>query len=187
MKKLIVWAGAACAAVFAHGAAVDWNIDKNSTDMTQNATIYAFLAADAAGVTTALGNTSAVSGFESALTDAGVSYTGGYSKDTGTKKGAAAGLLSDSSKIADKSDVELMLVVFDADGKNYTTVSGISGHSYSAESAGTAVTADFSSAFGSASWTALGGGGGTDPLPEPTSGLLLLVGGAVLALRRKQK
>jgi hypothetical protein len=33
--------------------------------------------------------------------------------------------------------------------------------------------------------TATGGGGET--IPEPTSGLLLLVGGAMLALRRKQK
>lgn len=31
------------------------------------------------------------------------------------------------------------------------------------------------------------GPGGTDPIPEPTSGLLLMVGGALLALRRKQK
>ncbi len=41
----------------------------------------------------------------------------------------------------------------------------------------------------SATWQKIGnsGGGGTDPIPEPTSGLLLLVGGALLALRRKQK
>ena len=32
-----------------------------------------------------------------------------------------------------------------------------------------------------------GGGGGSGDVPEPTSGLLLLVGGAMLALRRKQK
>ena len=32
-----------------------------------------------------------------------------------------------------------------------------------------------------------GGGGGSGGAPEPTSGLLLLVGGAMLALRRKQK
>ena len=46
------------------------------------------------------------------------------------------------------------------------------------------------------SWTSFGGGGTPDPgptpgpgpnIPEPTSGLLLLVGGAMLALRRKQK
>ena len=192
MKKLIVLAGAACAAVFAHGAAVDWEVSKNSTDMTKNATVYAFLAADAASVTTALGNTSTVDGFETALGAAGVSYSNGYSKDTGSGKGAAAGSLSDTG-IADNSDISMMLVVFDADGKNYTTVSGITGHSYSAETAATASTADFSDAFGSASWTALGGGGtpdpgpSPDPLPEPTSGLLLLVGGAMLALRRKQK
>ena len=34
--------------------------------------------------------------------------------------------------------------------------------------------------------TAQSGGGG-ETIPEPTSGLLLLVGGAMLALRRKQK
>ena len=185
MKKLIVLAGVAWAAMFVHGANVDWNIDKNSTDMTINATVYAFLAADVADVTTALGNTSTVDGFETALGAANVSYSGGYSKATASKKGAADGILVDSG-IADNSDVSLMLVVFDEEGKNYTTVSGITGHSYTAETAATATTADFSSAFGSASWTALGGGGGTDPLPEPTSGLLLLMGGAMLALRRKR-
>ena len=35
-----------------------------------------------------------------------------------------------------------------------------------------------------AGWSAAGGGGGD--IPEPTSGLLLLVGGAMLALRRKR-
>ncbi len=186
MKKLIVLAGAACAAVFAHGASVDWNIDKNSTDMTKSATVYAFLAADSGDVSSVLSTLATVSDFESALTTKGVTYESGFSKDSASSKGAAGGLISDSS-IADNSDIGLMLVVFDSEGKNYTTVSGISAHSYTAETAATAVTADFSSAFGSASWTALGGGGGTDPLPEPTSGLLLLVGGAVLALRRKQK
>lgn len=34
-------------------------------------------------------------------------------------------------------------------------------------------------------WSSVGGSGGG--VPEPTSGLLLLVGGALLALRRKQK
>ncbi len=38
-------------------------------------------------------------------------------------------------------------------------------------------------------WTSVPGGGGTggEGAPEPTSGLLLLVGGALLALRRKRK
>ena len=39
------------------------------------------------------------------------------------------------------------------------------------------------------SWTQItaSSSGGTTPVPEPTSGLLLLVGGAMIALRRKQK
>lgn len=40
--------------------------------------------------------------------------------------------------------------------------------------------------WGSANFTTYTAGGGGD-VPEPTSGLLLLVGGAMLALRRKQK
>ena len=48
-------------------------------------------------------------------------------------------------------------------------------------------------AYGASDWSTMtaggggGGGGGQGGIPEPTSGLLLLVGGAMLALRRKQK
>ena len=48
-------------------------------------------------------------------------------------------------------------------------------------------------AYGASDWSTMtagsggGGGGGSGGVPEPTSGLLLLVGGAMLALRRKQK
>ncbi len=43
--------------------------------------------------------------------------------------------------------------------------------------------------FSSATWTSLSlsPGGGDEGVPEPTSGLLMIVGGALLALRRKQK
>ena len=45
-------------------------------------------------------------------------------------------------------------------------------------------------ANGATSWSSTtggGGGGGSGGVPEPTSGLLLLVGAGMLALRRKQK
>ena len=38
----------------------------------------------------------------------------------------------------------------------------------------------------SAGWTPSSGGGGTGGVPEPTSGLLLALGGAMLALRRRR-
>jgi len=185
MKKLFVMTGIACIALFAQGAAVDWGIDKNSTDMTKKATIYAFLASDSANVSSVLSALTSLDNFETDLANKGVTYSAGYSKATGSSKGAATGSLSDSN-IADNSDIAMMLVVFDEAGANYTTVSGVTGHSYSAETVGSASTADFSSSFGSASWTALGGSSQGD-IPEPTSGLLLLVGAGMLALRRKQK
>ncbi len=185
MNKLIVIAGVMCAAMFAHGASVDWKVQRNATTMTQNATIYAFLAADATKVNTALGNTTAVSDFESALSTAGVSYSGGYSTASGNAKGAANGTLVDSG-VADKAEVALMLVVFDSEGKNYTTVSGITGRAYTAETASQAQTGDFSSSFSGASWTPMSGGGGGGDVPEPTSGLLLAMGLGLLGLRRKR-
>lgn len=183
MKKLCVIAGLTCATMFAHGASVDWEVARNSTDMTKNATVYAFLASDSGDVTSVLANLTDVAGFESALTTAGVTYSGGYSVGEGNTRGAASGTLIDNG-IADDSDIQMMLVVFDSAGENYTTVSGITGHSFTAETAAKAVTADFSNSFSGATWTELGGGGGG--APEPTSGLLLLVGGSLLALRRKR-
>ena len=185
MKKLVIVAGIACVAMFANGASVDWGVDRNATTMTQNATVYAFLASDAADVMTALGTISAVSGFESALAKAGVSYTAGYSTGTGNGRGAVSGTLNDNS-IADGSDIGMLLVVFDAAGENYTTISGITGHSYSAETAAQGVKADFSSSFSGATWTPISGGSSGGGVPEPTSGLLLALGGAMLALRRKR-
>ena len=38
----------------------------------------------------------------------------------------------------------------------------------------------------SSGWTAISGGGGGSGVPEPTSGLLLALGGAMLALRRRR-
>ena len=65
--------------------------------------------------------------------------------------------------------------------------------SYTFASAQDGAVSDLSSKLGgdngagtALSWTSTSGGGGGD-VPEPTSGLLLLVGGAMLALRRKQK
>ena len=49
------------------------------------------------------------------------------------------------------------------------------------------LTYDLSDSATASNWTAVGGGGGGGGgVPEPTSGLLLALGGAMLALRRKR-
>ena len=76
-----------------------------------------------------------------------------------------------------------------AGSANYAVVAGASGLTKAISATAASVTfvgGNQSTALADASnWKSYGGGGGD--VPEPTSGLLLLIGGAMLALRRKQK
>ena len=76
---------------------------------------------------------------------------------------------------------------------NYILVTGTSDQGKDPMTSATwAMFTDYT-AYGASDWSTMtaggggGGGGGQGGIPEPTSGLLLLVGGAMLALRRKQK
>ena len=76
---------------------------------------------------------------------------------------------------------------------NYILVTGTSDKGTDPMSGATwAIFTDYTT-YGASDWSTMtaggggGGGGGQGGIPEPTSGLLLLVGGAMLALRRKQK
>ena len=74
----------------------------------------------------------------------------------------------------------------------YVAATGLSGTYYDPSDALTPKPASMSktvsTAITASSLTSFSGGsGGGGDIPEPTSGLLLLVGGAMLALRRKQK
>ena len=73
---------------------------------------------------------------------------------------------------------------------NYILVNGTSTQGVDPMTSATWAKFTDATAYGASDWstmTAGGGGGGQGGIPEPTSGLLLLVGGAMLALRRKQK
>lgn len=76
---------------------------------------------------------------------------------------------------------------------NYLLVNGLSQAGKDPMSGDTwAIFTDYN-AYGASDWSTMtaggggGGGGGQGGIPEPTSGLLLLIGSAMLALRRKQK
>jgi len=116
-----------------------------------------------------------------------------FGSGTVAANGAATVLPANSTATLDPGTYTSFLVVFDAatpvSGKtNYALLSGIAtqtlniGSTTAIASFGTGGQATFWN--NAANWKSYGPTGG---VPEPTSGLLLLVGGAMLALRRKQK
>ncbi len=78
---------------------------------------------------------------------------------------------------------------------NYILVTGTSDQGKDPMSGATWAMFNDYTAYGASDWSTMTAGTtppgptppGPGPIPEPTSGLLLLVGGAMLALRRKQK
>ena len=81
------------------------------------------------------------------------------------------------------------MVIFNADDTadaTYAYVTTVKSGSTTALGGSGQINWDIEDATASyANWTSLSGGSGGD-VPEPTSGLLLLVGGAMLALRRRR-
>ncbi len=82
----------------------------------------------------------------------------------------------------EKDTFNFYLVIMNGDNSQYSVLNNLGDVTVSGDKS-------LSMAFGNQklgnTWTAVGGTGGD--VPEPTSGLLLLMGGALLALRRKQK
>lgn len=172
MKKLVMLLAAVCAVGMVNGAAVDWQFSK---DTSYNGwTVYAF---DSASQATVLG---ALAAFDAdalntindlVLSSAKVSK--GVAKGTGTDVGDATSLM-------------LLAIngAFEVDNTFKYDTLDITGYTYSGTDLPPS-TKPTLAAFGNSGTIVAKGGGGGD-IPEPTSGLLLLVGGAMLALRRKR-
>ena len=195
MKKLMVVAATAVLAVSANAAMLDWAIMRQAWDSTAGVAfegaaggnVYAFLSSDLAAVQAIIDSTASGSAFDFssiAVKDA-TTFTNG--------KGAAMGALSSDSIVAG-NNYDVFFVAMSADSSQYMVSGTVSGKAYDASSAATAVTAQWDAdhmVSSTAGWTAVGGGsgggggGGGSTIPEPTSGLLLLLGVAGLALRRK--
>ena len=184
MKKLLVFAAFAMLAVVTHAAAVGWSL-AGATSYANDK--YQFFVIGQNGATSIATIT--------ALLDAGTSVDS-YAFGSGAiaANGSANVGTSASGKTLDAGTYEGFFVVFDAaspasGSANYAVVSGATGLTKTIA----ATTANVTFAAGSAAtilgnadnWKSFGTGGGD--IPEPTSGLLLLVGAGMLALRRKQK
>ena len=178
MKKLIVAAAAVMLGVIAQAASVAWSVDytykMGTTDAAEGWAMVFFDNAEVARST-----------FIGSLA------TGGY-KDYITTSGGVAFDLTDSDGYADgfsKTDtygnpetISGYFVLFNSDDATKATYAYVSG----LEEATTGATEGINAIMGFGDVVATQDAGNWTAIPEPTSGLLLLVGGALLALKRRR-
>ena len=187
MKKLIVMLSIAGAAFMSQAAAVYWTCSNVyagnasdtvsgiayflTTDMLAYADAQALQGKGKDAITTALGSAYSYQGsagaFGKATADAVSNATLGLSDATSYQ---AYLMIFDTDEVTDSSKFYL------TDVKSLTTMGGTSTSQVKWGSQKTATQS-------AANWSSAGAGA----VPEPTSALLLLMGGAMLALRRKQK
>ena len=182
MKKIMITAAVICMAAFTQAATYNWSMSFAASPDDENplaGTVYAFdaTAYSVATVTASLADdgTGLAGALNSAMIDA-----------DGVLNLSGTGLTDNGASPAFAS-MFAIIVSEGSDGQNYFyTVDN-----FSAVKITDAVAADKATysldyvgtgAVGGANWTAVG----TAAVPEPTSGLLLLLGVAGLALKRKR-
>ena len=178
MKKLVIIATVALAAVIGEAAQFSWSLNRNASSPYKSTTVYAIEGSDYSTVVALL-----TAGGADVATEFNKYVKG--SAATGTN-GAGGGMVEGIT------GTTAAFIVFDgaiADGSTYDTTGplNVSAYLYSGTdpSPGT-----FTMAYTDFGTKAQPIGGSTpptppQPIPEPTSGLLLMLGVAGLALRRK--
>ena len=193
MKKLMIAAASVCAAVFAQAASVSWKIEtaydptNPGDEMGDNGSFYGYLfvnsMTDSSGSSTAFTKAAALeaiaagdlSFLASAADTDEVFY--GLSRD-------GVGNFADGG--ASDNVVEAYAIILDTDDPSSATKVFVTDlASTSINSMGASDPIDFGTITATGdynNWTTVGG----SPVPEPTSGLLMLLGVAGLALRRRR-
>ena len=185
MKKIMFALAAVAMAVGAHAAQFEWgatNIREgwDNPDTRATGTAYLFLVSSSL---TEAGIASDIAG----ATDATALATtlAGKAIDTqAVSSGATGGLTAEG--IAATAPAKLFFVAISDDGHVYQS-SALTIDTIEALGSTAATFGSQKSASSAASaWADKSGGGSTPTIPEPTSGLLMLVGLGALALRRKR-
>ena len=174
MKKLIVSAAVALMATFANAASANWMIYSDDPAMAGLDVYLVTAVSEFTGVSDITANLLGTAGNSAKM---GADAYGGA-----TAEGTVGGL----DESLEGQDATFYYVIVSSDGKGYWASPASTAEIYTTATSPVGSEVD-GTALLATNYTAWKSGGGTTDAPEPTSGLLLLVGGAMLALRRKQK
>lgn len=182
MKKLIIAAAVVCTAVFAHAAAANWKASAsgmyNGTGSTEDSALYSGTAyLFDAGVTSQAALFALIEGGATIGTS-----TAGYVATATFDEGAFGGLNFANGEQGGGS-YKYYFVIVDGDNTYFSNEK-----TATANGTATAKSIGFSVQSGSSALPVAGfqGAGAWSAVPEPTSGLLMLLGMAGLALRRRR-
>ena len=176
MKKIIVVLGVICATALAQAASIDWSLTATKSNKVYGAdgsTVFGKTAGDVAYLVLE----SELTNIKSASDVAGLAVG---SADAFNNYGGVATRTATSASLSENTQYNFAVVL--VQGDQFLVTPTIAATTSDADTVREAVFtyADVKASEG-------GWGKGSGDVPEPTSGLLLLVGGAMLALRRKQK
>ena len=177
MKKVMIGLAAVALSLGVQAAAVSWKLTTGGTTYA-GMDVYAFSAADLA----------TVSALDACKSTTASDWTSFFGKgDKGTNGGNGNRLAASGKTEGIAAGENFTFVIVDgtiAEGSNYYVFNPVeipAANVYTPPATGT----EWNSL--KAANLTLAGSGKFTAAPEPTSGLLLLLGGAVLALRRKRK
>ena len=189
MKKLIIASIAAAVGLAVNAATVDWQVwitGGSTASAYSGYTAYLVNASawDGATITAdTFSNASIV--LDSASFDAG-SGKGSKTYKTLNNANVATTRAVDVSTLSDGGQLNVYYVILNTNADPdtyYKWADTLTGRAETGDAATTANMSIANSTLSAATWTAVGG---SSPIPEPTSGLLVLLGMAGLALRRRR-
>ena len=188
MKKLVIAIVAVAAGIAANAASYSWQCSSGRIFDGEGGTVYASVAGSDAYLmfTSVMTQADLVSGFNSAESAASYAYAVA-AKAIGSTTVSSAARIDKVSATADVTADDTAYFVVFANDKMYVSTTadatylavGESGITFTSQSTPSKTTLDASAGYSAAGWY-------TASVPEPTSGLLLLLGVAGLALKRKR-
>ena len=180
MKQVMLCGLVAGMGMLANAAALDWQYTSTKTEYEAGYQVYVMLGATAK---TDWESVSAIQNSSDLLGSGSVTERGSR-----TKSYLADGTINKDSLT--KTSSYYYVIVNGDQYKASSVYAGTNIYDPAAQESSSGTTTLSSAQLANTSWSSFGaggGGGGSGGVPEPTSGLLLLVGAGMLALRRKQK